>query len=156
MDVAKTVKRRFRVGDLDLPERKMRSTSSREEEEVDCTDVPVCRAIESRTHMVGECDVYKEELGALEEVREIDECDMDEFDTLDSSEKTIVILGDGGHRRRNRKGMRLAKKIYLVCDIWKRRHERQNVGGVSNRSRNGAPSRKGFVVSGQMTKASNK
>ena len=29
-----------------------------------------------------------------EEMREIDECDMEEFDTLDSSEKTIVILGD--------------------------------------------------------------
>ena len=28
----------------------------------------------------------------------------------------------------------------------------QNVGGVSIRSRNGAPSRKGYVVNGQMTK----
>ena len=31
-----------------------------------------------------------------------------------------------------------------------------NVGGVSNRSRNGAPLRKGCVVNGPMTKASNK
>ena len=29
-----------------------------------------------------------------EEMREIDECDMEEFDTLDSSEKTIAIVGD--------------------------------------------------------------
>ena len=35
-------------------------------------------------------------------------------------------------------------------------NERPNVGGVSNRNRNGAPSRKGCVVNGQMTKASNK
>ena len=31
----------------------------------------------------------------LEEIREIDECDMAEFDTLDNSEETIAILGDG-------------------------------------------------------------
>ena len=29
-----------------------------------------------------------------EKMREIDECGMEEFDTLDSSEKTIAILGD--------------------------------------------------------------
>ena len=39
--------------------------------------------------------IYKEERDVLEEkMREIDECDMKEFDTLDSSEKTIAILGD--------------------------------------------------------------
>ena len=39
--------------------------------------------------------MYKEERDVLEEeMREIDECDMEEFDTLDSSEKTIAILGD--------------------------------------------------------------
>ena len=32
----------------------------------------------------------------------------------------------------------------------------QNVGGVSIRSRNSAPSRKGCVVNGLMTKANNK
>ena len=35
------------------------------------------------------------------------------------------------------------------------RNERPNVGGVSIRSRNGAPSRKGCKVNGEMTKASN-
>ena len=29
----------------------------------------------------------------LEEIRKIDECDMEKFGALDSSEKTIVILG---------------------------------------------------------------
>ena len=33
MDYAKTLKPRFRVGDLDLPERRKRYTSSREEKE---------------------------------------------------------------------------------------------------------------------------
>ena len=47
-----------------------------------------------RTHIVGECEIYKEERGVLKEMREIDECDMEEFDALDSSEKTIAILGD--------------------------------------------------------------
>ena len=28
-----------------------------------------------------------------EEMREMDECDMEEFDTLDGSDKTIAILG---------------------------------------------------------------
>ena len=30
----------------------------------------------------------------LDEMRKIDECDMDKFGTLDRSEKTIAILGD--------------------------------------------------------------
>ena len=30
----------------------------------------------------------------FEEMRKIDECDMEKFGTLDSSEKTIAILGD--------------------------------------------------------------
>ena len=34
MDYAKKLKLRFRVGDLDLPERRKRYTSSREEEDV--------------------------------------------------------------------------------------------------------------------------
>ena len=45
---------------------------------------------------------------------------------------------------------------HFLCSVWRKRNERRNVGGVSVRSRNGAPSRKGCVVNGQMTKASNK
>ena len=37
--------------------------------------------------------MYKEERDLLEK-REIYECDMEEFSTLESSEKTIAILGD--------------------------------------------------------------
>ena len=43
----------------------------------------------------------------------------------------------------------------MSCNIWKRRNEHPNVGDVSIRSRNGAPSRKGSVVNGQTPKASN-
>ena len=47
-------------------------------------------------------------------MKKIDECDMEKFGTLDSSEKTIDILGDSGHRRRNSKGIRRAKKLYVT------------------------------------------
>ena len=41
---------------------------------------PCGEAIESRTHRVGECEMYKEERDVLEEeTREIDKCDMKEF-----------------------------------------------------------------------------
>ena len=38
--------------------------------------------------------MYKKERDVLKEIRKIDVCDMEKFDTLDSSEKTIAILGD--------------------------------------------------------------
>ena len=44
--------------------------------------------------MVGKCEIYKEERDVLEEMRKIDECDIENFGTLDSGEKTIAILGD--------------------------------------------------------------
>ena len=43
---------------------------------------------------MGECDIYKEERDVLDEMSKIDECGMEKFSTLDSSEKTIAILGD--------------------------------------------------------------
>ena len=97
--------------------------------------------------------MYKEERDVFEEMRKI-EHDTEKFGTLDSGEITIAILGDRqwpqtakkeGHKR----GEKLGNK-------WIQRNEHPNVGGVSVRIRNGAPSRKGCVVSGQMTKASNK
>ena len=49
-------------------------------------------SIESRTHIVGECEIYKEERHALEEeMREIDVCDVQEFGRLECREKTIAI-----------------------------------------------------------------
>ena len=44
------------------------------------------------------------------------------------------------------------KTKQFLCIVWKKRNARPNVGGVSNRSRNGVPSRQGCVVNGQMTK----
>ena len=41
---------------------------------------------------MGEFEVYEEGRDVLEEMRKIDECDMEKFVTLESSEKTIAIL----------------------------------------------------------------
>lgn len=35
------------------------------------------------------------------------------------------------HRQRNRKGIRIAKRFYPVCNIWKLRSERPTVGDVT-------------------------
>ena len=56
--------------------------------------VRVAQQIESMTHIVGECEIYKEEREMLEEMRKLDECDMKEVDRLESSKKPIAILGD--------------------------------------------------------------
>ena len=71
------------------------SASSGQEDEVDVQMCPCGKAVEARIHIVGQCDMYKEERVVLkEEMREIDECDLEEFGTLDSSDKPIAILGD--------------------------------------------------------------
>ena len=111
----------------------------------------------SRTYIVGECEIYKEERDALENMRKLDVCDMEDFGRLESSEKTIAILGDRWWEQTAKQyGDRISKQF--LCNIWKTRNEPPNVGGVSIniRSRNGTPSQKGCVVNGQMTKANNK
>ena len=55
---------------------------------------PCVTTIGSRTHIVEKCEVYKGERNALEEIRKLDVCDMEEFGRLESSEKNIAILGD--------------------------------------------------------------
>ena len=83
------------MGGLDLPEKTKKCTSSRKKGEEDAETFPCGEAIESSAHIMGEREVYKEERDVLvEEMRKIDECDTKEFGTLDSSEKTIAILGD--------------------------------------------------------------
>ena len=67
MDYAKNLKLRFCVGDLDLPERRMRYASSREEEDVATNMCPYGTTVESRTHIVGERAIYKEERDASKE-----------------------------------------------------------------------------------------
>ena len=117
---------------------------------------PCGTTIESRTHIVGECEIYKEERDALEEeMRKLDVCGMEEFCKLESSEKTITILVNRWWPQAAKHDQDRIHKHFL-CSIWKKRNERRNVGGVSIRSRNGAPTRKGCVVNGQMTKASSK
>ena len=107
------LKLRFRVGDLDLPQRSKRYTSSREED-MDAHMCP-CGTIESRTHIVGECEIYKEERDAVEEMRKLDECDMDEFDRLEGSEKTMTILGDRWWPQTAKQdGNRISKQFYVI------------------------------------------
>ena len=77
---------------------------------------------------------------------------METFETLDSSEKTIAFQGGRWPQTFKEEGDNI--NIGLQCIIWEQRTERPNVGGVSVRSRNGAPSRKGCVVNGQITQAS--
>ena len=117
---------------------------------------PCGKSVESRTHIVGECEIYKEERDVLEEeMRKIDECDTEKFGTRDSREKTIANLGYRWWPQKAKlEGDKISKKF--LSSIWKKRNERPNVGGVSIRSRKGVPSRKRCVVNGQMTKASNK
>ena len=105
---------------------------------------PCGTKIESRTHAVGECEIYKEEPDALE-MRKLDVCDIEDFGRLEGSEKTIAILGDGWWPQTAKQdGDRISKQ--LLCNMWKKGDERPNVGGVSVRRRNGASSRKGCVV----------
>ena len=54
-----------RVGDLDLPERRKRYTSSRGEEGKHVQVCPCGKAVESSTHMVGEREMYKAERDVL-------------------------------------------------------------------------------------------
>ena len=159
MDFAKKLKPRFRVGDMDLPERRKRYASSREEEDVATGMFPVRHNKRDRSHVVGECEIYKEERDVLEEMRKLDVCicDMKEFGRLlvESSEKTIAIQGDGRRPQPAKQdGDRTSKQFSY--SIWKKRNDRPNVGGVSTRGRDGASSRNGCVVDGHMTKASNK
>ena len=44
---------------------------------------PCDKAVESRTHIVGEREIYKEEQDVFE-MRKIHECGMEKFGTLDS------------------------------------------------------------------------
>ena len=74
----------------------------------------------SRTHVVGECEMYKKERDMLEEMRKVDECDMEEFGTLDSSENTIAIPGGRWWlQTAKQKGDKTIET--LLCNIWKKR-----------------------------------
>ena len=77
--------------------------------------------IESRTHIVGESEIYKEERDALDEMRKVDEYDMEELCRLESSEKTIAMLGDRWWlHTAKQEGDKISKHFW--CNIWKKRH----------------------------------
>ena len=91
-----------------------------------------------------------------DEMRKIDQCDMGGSGRLDSSEKTIAILGDRWWPQAAKQVEDETSKTNL-CNTWKQRKESPYVKrGVSIRSKNGAPSRKGYVINGRMTEASDK
>ena len=65
----------------------------------------------------------------FEEMRKIDECDMEKFGAYDRSEKTIAILGDRcWPQTAKQQGDKTRKKC--LCNIWKERNERPDLGGV--------------------------
>ena len=68
MDYPKTLKLRFRIGDLGLPERRryvyVPPVVGRRRKMHRCALVA---KQQSRTHIMGECEMYKEELDVLEE-----------------------------------------------------------------------------------------
>ena len=88
-------------------------------------------------------------------MREKDDSGMEEFGTLNNSEKTIAILGERWWpQTAKQKGVKII--LFFICNICQQRDERPTVRGVSNRSRSGAPYRKECVINGQMTKANKK
>ena len=91
---------------------------------------PCGTTIESRTHIGGEREIYKEERDVLEEeMRKFDECDMKEFGRPESSAKTIAILGDRWWSQTAKQEGEWIIKQFLR-NIWKTRDERPNVGGL--------------------------
>ena len=106
--------------------------------------------------IVGDCEIYKKERDVfVRGTRKLDGCEMEEFGRLESSEKTIAILGDRWWSKKAKQERdRISKQF--ICNTWKKRNEHPNVVGVSIRGGNGAPPRKGCVVNGKMTKASSK
>ena len=78
---------------------------------------PCGATIESWTHMVGECEMFKEKRDALEEERrKIDACDMEGFGRLESSEKTIAILGDRWWPQTSKQDRDRIGKL-LLCNV---------------------------------------
>ena len=62
------------------------------------------------------CPITKEERNALEEMRKLDVRDMEEFGRLESSEKTIAILGDRWWPQTAKQdGERISKQF--LCNI---------------------------------------
>ena len=96
-----------------------RYTSIRGEEEYDKPMRACGKAMESRTHLAGKYQMDQEERNELEEeTRKKGECNMEKLITLDSSEKTIAILGDRWWpQTAKQEGDTIRTKI--LCILWK-------------------------------------
>ena len=80
-------------------------------------------------------------------MQDLDKNGMESFDALDSREKTIAILGNRWWPQTAKQdGDKMCRRF--LCSVWKKRNEYLADGGVSVRSRNGAPSRKGYSWAG--------
>ena len=78
-----------------------------------------------------------------EQMNKLNECAMGKLGTLDSSERTIAILGDRWRpQTAKQQGGKMIKMFYAMHG--KKRNERPKVGGVSSRSSNGGPVSKGM------------
>ena len=89
------------------------------------------------------------------EKRDLNKSGMESFNAFDSRKKTIATLADRWWPQTAKQdGDKICRRF--LCSVWKKSNEYLVAGGVSVRSRNGAPSRKGCVVNGQTTKESNK
>ena len=64
-DFEKALTLRIHVWDLDLPDRRKRYTSSREEDEMDAQIPPSGKAVETRNYRGGTCEQNKAEPGVL-------------------------------------------------------------------------------------------
>ena len=78
---------------------------------------PCGKAKESRTHSVGECEMYTEERDVLEdEMRKIDDCDVDNFwYTQDDSEEMIAIVGDKRWQQKSKQEGNKVGKNFVQC-----------------------------------------
>ena len=105
------------------------------EEEEDKKKCPCGKAIESRNHIVAECELHQEERDVLEgEMRDLNKSSMESLDALDSREKTIATLGyRWWPQTAKQDGDKICRR--LLCSVWKKLNEYLAVGGVSVKSR---------------------
>ena len=81
----------------------------------------VTKQYKAEPHRVGECETYKEERDVLQKRKKMEECDIEEFGTLESSEKTIAILGDRRwSQAAKQEGDKNSEKI--PCSRWEKRY----------------------------------
>ena len=77
------------------------------------------------------------------------------YTTIDNSEKAIAIYRRYMVARKGETKRDEASKSFFFlppCKTWKKRNECPNSGGISIKSSDGAPYRKGCMANGQMTK----